>query len=235
MANIPPERIVILGQSLGTAVTSAVSLYFADPASKDLPALPLSPHEPSSTPRESTFFAGVILVAPFSSLATVLEVYALGGFLPLMAPLMPFPYLLKMLLKTIVDSWPNALRIKAYRAALRDHPALLAAKRDGREFGQVQILHALDDSDISYRQGQMLTQIALDDAVLVPAEKRSVEIKDDRAPSISLSVVEYGGESPCFPPLSCLRFVFCYANNAVADHRHSQQVTIASSSIHLSC
>ncbi|KAK5004087.1 hypothetical protein LTR28_009360, partial [Elasticomyces elasticus] len=55
VAGIPPDRIVILGQSLGTAVASAVALRFADPASDLFPIQPTGAAEV----KKSIVFAGV--------------------------------------------------------------------------------------------------------------------------------------------------------------------------------
>jgi abhydrolase domain-containing protein 12 len=63
VAKVPPSRIVILGQSLGTAVSSGVAEHFA---------------------QQGVEFAGVILVAGFSNLPTLLSQYSAAGFIPVL-------------------------------------------------------------------------------------------------------------------------------------------------------
>lgn len=90
VANIPSSRIVIMGQSLGTAVTSAVAEHFA---------------------LQGVEFAGVILVAGFSTLPDMLARYTAGGFIPLLSPLRPFPPILRFFQGFIVDKWRSVDRI----------------------------------------------------------------------------------------------------------------------------
>jgi abhydrolase domain-containing protein 12 len=115
---IPPSRILILGQSLGTAVSSAVAEKFS---------------------REKGIeFAGVVLVATFSSLPTMLAGYSLGGLVPLLKPLSICPPLLRFVLRFVVDKWNTLDRLAALTSQTRD--------RNGRL--KVSVIHAADDRDI---------------------------------------------------------------------------------------
>jgi pimeloyl-ACP methyl ester carboxylesterase len=91
VAGIPPSRIVLLGQSLGTAVTAGVAEYYA---------------------QEGVDFAGVILVSGFSSLPTMLSHYAIAGYLPVLLPLRVWPWLLEQVTDRIVDKWSSAQRLQ---------------------------------------------------------------------------------------------------------------------------
>ena len=132
-AQIPPDRIVILGQSLGTAVASAVALNFIDPANELLPQNNISPslqpilsRQNAALPKQTTtLFASVILVAPFYDLPSLLLTYRLGGLVPLLAPLRPFPWLGKALTSRMIDQWPTAKRLAAYTRATSASPHLL--------------------------------------------------------------------------------------------------------------
>ncbi|KIJ54815.1 hypothetical protein M422DRAFT_200744 [Sphaerobolus stellatus SS14] len=73
-----PEDIVIFGQSLGTGVASKLA--------EDLSA-------------QGVKSRGLVLVAPFSSLAKLLETYNFGGWLPLLKPLQGVPFLQQFVLK----------------------------------------------------------------------------------------------------------------------------------------
>jgi abhydrolase domain-containing protein 12 len=121
VAKIPPERIVIIGHSLGTAVTTAVVEDFA---------------------RNGTEFAGVILIAGFTDLPSLLTSYSIGGFLPLLSPLRKPAMLQKWTMSFIVDSWHSATRLANY----------VRISKKVRLF----IIHAKDDLDIPYTQSDGL-------------------------------------------------------------------------------
>ncbi len=74
VAEIPPSRILIFGQSLGTAVSLTVMEYYA---LKSPPVV----------------FAGTILVAPFTDVATLVATYRVAGSVPILSPLARFPLL----------------------------------------------------------------------------------------------------------------------------------------------
>ena len=90
IAQIPADRIVLIGQSLGTAVTTAVAKHFVE---------------------EGTEFAGVILVAGFMDLTSLLTSYAIAGYLPVISPLRHYPKLYKMFSERLVDTWQTSTRL----------------------------------------------------------------------------------------------------------------------------
>ncbi|KAK0649037.1 Alpha/Beta hydrolase protein [Cercophora newfieldiana] len=124
-AGVPPNRIVLLGQSLGTAVATATAEYFA---------------------KEGTDFAGVVLVAGFSSLPTMLSHYAISGYVPILAPFRVSPWLLRQVLKVIVDKWESANR-------LREITQIVKA-RNGRL--RLHLVHAKNDWDIPCHEDDKL-------------------------------------------------------------------------------
>lgn len=158
---IPPERIVILGQSLGTAVSSAVALHYADPQSSLIPSSVQSASTGLSRPQPTTF-AGVILVAPFSSLPSLLLSYRIGGFLPILLPLRPFPTLAGMLTGQVLDTWRSADRLQAYYHALSGSAALKSATT-GQNMGSLQLVHSTNDMDIPYHQTEMICRRIFDE------------------------------------------------------------------------
>ena len=89
-ASIPADRIVLLGQSLGTAVATAVAERYA---------------------QRGVDFAGVVLVSGFSSLPTMLSEYAIVGFVPVLRPLKIWPWFLRLVLARLVDKWQSAERL----------------------------------------------------------------------------------------------------------------------------
>lgn len=119
VAGIPPSRILIFSQSLGTAVSLAVSEHFAL----------------KSPPK---VFAGAILVAPFVDVATLVATYRVAGSIPILSPLARFPLLFNYLSTFIQDKWLSKDRIAQY---------ILANEANGEKY-RLTVIHAEDDYDI---------------------------------------------------------------------------------------
>lgn len=90
-AKLPPHRITLVGASLGTAVAAAVAEHFAVTSQIE--------------------FAGIVLVAPFSDIPTLLLTYSIGGFVPILSPLKPYPKLQKLFLRYVRDTWNTLSRL----------------------------------------------------------------------------------------------------------------------------
>lgn len=90
VAGIPPDRVVLLGQSLGTAVVSGVAERYVS---------------------KGVEFAGIILVSGFSDLALMLSEYRVAGLFPVLAPFRSFPTLLQYLRSFVVDKWRSDIRL----------------------------------------------------------------------------------------------------------------------------
>ena len=85
VAGIPPSRILIFSQSMGTAVNLFVLEHFA------LQSPPI-------------VFAGAILVAPFIDVPTFVATYRIAGSIPLLSPLARFPVLFNYLQSFIKET-----------------------------------------------------------------------------------------------------------------------------------
>ena len=127
VAGIPPSQILIFSQSLGTAVNLAVSEHFA------LQSPPI-------------VFSGIILVAPFVDVATLVATYRIAGTIPLLSPLARFPDLFKYLSTFIKDKWSSKDRIAGY---------IRANEANGERY-QISIMHAEDDYDIPWHHTEMV-------------------------------------------------------------------------------
>lgn len=127
IANIPPSRILIFGQSLGTAVNLAVSEHFA---------LQPSP----------VVFAGHILVAPFVDAATLMATYKVAGTIPLLGPVARIPFLFGYLKRFLQHQWSSKDRIAGY---------IHANEANGEKY-RITIIHAEDDYDIPWTHSQEL-------------------------------------------------------------------------------
>ena len=121
IAGIPPSRILIFGQSMGTAVGIAVSKHLA------LQPFPV-------------VFAGTVLVAPFVDVATLVSTYRVGGTIPILSPLAKFPLLFNYLQRFISDKWLSKDNIAQY---------VRANEANGEKY-RLTIIHAEDDYDIPW-------------------------------------------------------------------------------------
>lgn len=92
VANIPADRILLVAQSLGTAVACAAANHFIDKEPK-------------------VEFAAIILCATFADAATVFLNYSVGGYLNLLAPLRQSNTLTRWFTRQITDTWKSADRI----------------------------------------------------------------------------------------------------------------------------
>lgn len=108
---IPPERVVLVGQSLGVAVTIAVAEHFAV--------------------NESIEFKGLVLGAGFSDLTTLLQTYAIGHAIPVFSPLRGYPRILNYFTSRIVDTWWSSERLfRLVKASKNINLAMLHARND---------------------------------------------------------------------------------------------------------
>ena len=135
---IPPERIVLLGQSLGTAVATAVAERM------------IIDH--------GIEFKGIILAAGFSDIPTLMLTYAVGGIIPILSPLKPYPTLQKFFKGKIQETWLTADRM---RNLVRRSKKL-----------NLYLIHAKDDFDIPWQHCDTLFYAA---ANATSAEGMTVE------------------------------------------------------------
>ena len=127
VAGIPPSRIILFGQSLGTAVNVAVSEQFA-------------------LQNPPVVFAGIILVAPFVDVATLLATYRVAGMVPILSPLAKFPVLFNYLQRFVRDKWLSKDRIAGYVGA---------NEANGQRY-HITVIHAEDDYDIPWHHTPVL-------------------------------------------------------------------------------
>ncbi|KAH8904137.1 alpha/beta-hydrolase [Coniochaeta sp. PMI_546] len=122
--DIPPSRIVIFGQSLGTAV--GISLA----------------HRMATMP-EPTLFAGMVLVAPFADVELLTATYRLAGTIPILDPVARFPKLLTLLNSFIISKWASKDRLADFVRHVEHLPQKTVAYH-------ITIIHAEDDYDIPW-------------------------------------------------------------------------------------
>ncbi|KAL8781433.1 MAG: hypothetical protein Q9213_006018 [Squamulea squamosa] len=122
VAKIPPHRIIIVGQSLGTAVAAAVAEHFVQVSKVE--------------------FAGVVLIAAFSDMPTLLLSYSIGGLVPILSPLRPYPRVQRFFSGFLRDTWDTSSRITNF-------------VRKSQK-ANLHLIHAKDDSEILWRHSESL-------------------------------------------------------------------------------
>lgn len=127
VAGIPPSRILIFGQSMGTAVSIAVSEQLA------LQSPPV-------------IFAGTVLVAPFVDCAMLVSTYRIAGVIPILSPFERFPLLFNYLRRFVRDKWSSKDRIRQY----------IRANEVNSEKYRLTIIHAQDDYDIPWHHSEVI-------------------------------------------------------------------------------
>jgi abhydrolase domain-containing protein 12 len=127
VANIPPSRILIIGQSLGTAVNIAVAERFA---SRD----------------EAVIFAGHILIAPFVDVPTLVATYKIAGRIPILSPVARYPMLFNFLSSHIRETWSTKMRIANY---------VRRCEEELQKY-RITLIHAEDDLSIPWQHTSTL-------------------------------------------------------------------------------
>jgi len=198
----PSSQTVLLGQSLGTAVTAASALYFADPNS---PHLPTDIVKPSPATKGLQSFAGIVLVAPFTDLPQLLQTYKIGGIIPVLSPIRGYPKLARFFTSKIIDHWPTLPRLQA----------LITSTAATQTPVHLTIIHARNDQDITFRLSEALyapleSAMLAEEGVTASEERRSIhggervkrgafayrkaeDANGER--SVELEVVRYGGHN----------------------------------------
>lgn len=201
--NHPADRTVILGQSMGTVVASASALYFTNPTSAHLPPDLIVTDKLPKIAQQG--FAGIILIAPFPNLPTLLQTYKIRGLIPVLSPLKGYPKLANFLSSRILDKWPTLPRLQA----------ILDASSKTTTPVHITILHSRNDQDIDFRlsetvYAQLEQQLLSEDHVVSEQERRSIHggervkrgafayrrVEDaSRTRSVEMEIVRYGGHN----------------------------------------
>ncbi|KUI54250.1 Monoacylglycerol lipase ABHD12 [Cytospora mali] len=112
VAGIPPERIVIFGRSLGSAVSIALANYLA-----------------AQVPSVSC--AGLVITSSFSDLASLTATYLIGGLISVLSPVAKFPRIFHYFCQHLTSTWLNKDRIaELVRTSDRYHITLLHSEDD---------------------------------------------------------------------------------------------------------
>ncbi|KAI1110886.1 Alpha/Beta hydrolase protein [Nemania sp. NC0429] len=136
-AGIPPSRIVVFAQSIGTAVS-----------------LSLIHHMATAQPEEPVLFSGAVLVAPLADVESLTATYRLAGTIPLLDPVAKLlPPLLAWLNTFIRAKWPSKAKLAEFVRrceAMDQSESALGLRYD------ITIIHAEDDYDIPWSHSEQL-------------------------------------------------------------------------------
>ena len=119
VAGIPASKIVLFGQSLGTAVAIALS-------------------QSSATLDPPILFAGMVLVASFSDVKTLTETYRVEGVIPVLTPLARVSRLLAFFTAFLTSTWQSSKRIGEF---------VQWCEARGERY-HITLIHAQDDTNI---------------------------------------------------------------------------------------
>lgn len=143
---IPTSRIVIMGQSLGTAVTAAVAERYTF-GSPDPTAIQPAIKNPEP-------FAGVILVASFSNVRNVIEFYSIKGLTPpMLSPLIGYPRFQKWVMSHIVDRWETGARLARLTGVNGTSPDGSELEHSHKDL-DLTIIHSSNDIEIPWYEGR---------------------------------------------------------------------------------
>lgn len=180
---IPSSRMVLFGQSLGTAVSIAVAKHLASQS----PAI---------------LFSGMVLVAPFVDVETLTATYRIAGTIPILDPLARFPRLMNYLNSFILSKWNSKDNLKEFIRSVEN-------REEGNARYHVSLIHAQDDYDIPFHHSELLFEHAVSATVqgnvTVEDIQKNIQgsrkmfgaggsssICESRYGSISLDILQYG-------------------------------------------
>lgn len=121
---ISPSRITVVGQSLGTAVAIGTA--------EKLATHPTNPIE----------LAAVITIAGFSNMKELILTYNIFGWLPILSPLRPYPFLQRFFTRFIIDTWESDRRVTSLI-------------KSSKKLNFI-VLHAYNDFDIPWQHSDRL-------------------------------------------------------------------------------
>ncbi|KAK4452628.1 Alpha/Beta hydrolase protein [Podospora aff. communis PSN243] len=133
-AKIPLPRIVLFGQSLGTAVCISLAHHLALRA-------------------EPVLFSSMVLVAPFFDVESLTATYRVGGVVPILGPLARLPWLMTFFTSFICAKWASGDKLADF---VRICESMSARERKY----DVTVIHAEDDFDIPWEHSERLFQHA---------------------------------------------------------------------------
>lgn len=178
-AGIPPERIVIFGQSLG----SAVAIALVNEVAQMKPAI---------------HFAGLVVTATFADIPQLTATYRIGGFIPVLSPVAKVKPLFAFFARQLSSTWDNMHRLGEFvKLAERYDITLLHAEDDtdipmehSIKLYREAIRAAEDAKDLAGNEEALLDSIGK--AEKSRGEGGSLTIWPTKKGEIRLEILKYG-------------------------------------------
>ncbi|KAF8456737.1 Alpha/Beta hydrolase protein [Kalaharituber pfeilii] len=156
VAGVSPDRIAILGQSLGTAVTFGVAEALLNP-----------PNAIEEDPNKKIEVGAVISIAGFSNMKQLLETYHMGGFIPVLAPLRPYPLVLRFFTSFVYETWESSQRLHSFI-------------NKGSDKLKLYFIHAYNDMEIPWEHSNYLFYAATNATISEDRELTLQEMRETR-------------------------------------------------------
>ncbi|KAL3600970.1 hypothetical protein FPOAC2_05223 [Fusarium poae] len=178
-AGIPPERIVIFGQSLGSAVAIAVVNELAQ-------------KEPS------VHFAGLVVTATFADIPQLSATYRIGGFIPVLSPVAKVKPLFAFFARRLSSTWDNMQRLGEFVKSAEKYDITLLHAQDDTD---IPMEHSVKLYREAVRMAENADNLTEDEgALLLRVDKNeqsrgeggSITVCATRKGDIRLEILKYG-------------------------------------------
>ncbi|KAF4451764.1 Monoacylglycerol lipase ABHD12 [Fusarium austroafricanum] len=178
-AGIPPERIVIFGQSLGSAVAIALVNELA--------------HK-----QPSVHFAGLVVTATFADIPQLTATYRIGGFIPVLSPIAKVKPLFAFFARQLSSTLDNMQKLGEYVKAAERYDITLLHAEDGTDIPMEHSIKlyreavrvAEDVNDLTENEGALLSRISKVEQGM--GEGGSITVWSTGKGNIRLKILKYG-------------------------------------------
>ncbi|KAF8428178.1 Alpha/Beta hydrolase protein [Tirmania nivea] len=165
VAGVRPDRIAIMGQSLGTAVMFGVAEALINP-----------PNAIEKDPGKGIELGAIISIAGFSYMKELLSTYHIAGVVPVLAPLRPYPWAQTFFKQFVYETWESTRKLDT-----------LVKKSSGKL--QLFILHAQNDMEIPVEHSDFLFHAAANATV---GEEEALSMRDVQNHKTTVNLGEEG-------------------------------------------
>ncbi|CAO2653542.1 Nn.00g029530.m01.CDS01 [Neocucurbitaria sp. VM-36] len=173
-SRIPPERIVLLGHSLGTAVVAGVAHHYS---------------------KLGVAFAGLILCAAFTNAGSAFSSYSIGGLIPVLAPVKLSATFQRWFCRRMRDTWRTDDRLaQITRTCSRFQLVLVHAEDDQTmPWNQTDELFKCTLEAANENASNNEVEAGKDRRVLDLGEAGRQEVWQNGSRSISMTIAKHGG------------------------------------------
>ncbi|KAF5657540.1 monoacylglycerol lipase ABHD12 [Fusarium heterosporum] len=179
IAGIPPERIVIFGQSLG----SAVAIALVNEVAQMKPAI---------------HFAGLVVTATFADIPQLTATYRIGGFIPVLSPVAKVKPLFAFFARHLSSTWDNMQRLGEFVQSAERYDITLLHAEDDTDIPMEhsvklyrEAVRAAEDSKVSLENEETLLD-SIGKAEQNRGKGGSITVWPTRKGDIRLEILKYG-------------------------------------------